>query len=158
MRLSLKLPLAFASTLLLVLSVALYGIYSLNQSLNTYETVVGANTGHERAIADMTSAFKTQVQEWKNTLIRGSNPKDLDKHWNAFVNQERDVAMEAQKLHAALPEGESKTLVDKFAQAHTKMGENYRKGFEAFTAAHFDPTQGDAGTCEPPGYKSVATP
>ena len=79
MKLSLKLPLTFASALLLTLAAALYGIYSLNQSLNTYQTTVHANNDHERAVGDMGSAFKVQVQEWKNTLLRGKDPKQLDK-------------------------------------------------------------------------------
>lgn len=35
-------------------------------------------------------------------------------------------------------------MVAKFAQAHTAMGAGYRKGFEDFKAAAFDPTVGDA--------------
>ena len=144
MKLATKLPLAFATVLLLMLSAALYGIYSLNQSLNTYRTTVQENNDNERAVADMGAAFKVQVQEWKNTLLRGKDPKQLDKYWGAFAKQERDVAARAKKLHALLPEGESKTLVDKFAQAHVKMGESYRKGFDAFKAASFDAAVGDA--------------
>jgi len=144
MKLSLKLPLTFASALLLTLAAALYGIYSLNQSLNTYQTTVHANNDHERAVGDMGSAFKVQVQEWKNTLLRGKDPKQLDKYWGAFAKQERNVAEKARKLQALLPEGESKSLLAKFVQAHVKMGESYHKAFEAFKAAGFDPAVGDA--------------
>ena len=145
MKLSVKLPLAFASVLMLVLGAALYGIYSLNQSLASFQTVVQSSNDNERAVGDLTVAFKLQVQEWKNTLLRGKDPKNLNKYWDAFVKQERDVAERAKKLHALLSEGDSKSLVNKFAQAHTKMGEDYRKGFEAFKAAGFDPAVGDTG-------------
>ena len=143
MKLSLKLPLAFASVLVLVLAAALYGIYSLNRSLTSYGTVVQASNDSERAVGELTVAFKVQVQEWKNTLLRGKDPKNLDKYWSAFSKQEREIAEKAKKLHAVLPDGESKSLVDKFSQAHTKMGESYRKGFEAFKAADFDSAAGD---------------
>ena len=43
MKLSIKLPLAFAAVLALMLAAALYGIYSLNQSLKSYETTVQAS-------------------------------------------------------------------------------------------------------------------
>src|SRR5258708_201552 len=36
-------------------------------------------------------AFKTQVQEWKDLLIRGHNPLGYDKHLAAFTQRERDV-------------------------------------------------------------------
>ena len=143
MKLSIKLPLAFASVLFLVFAAALYGIHSLNQSLNTYATVVLEHSNNERAVADIGAAFKTQVQEWKNTLLRGKSPKDLDKHWSAFAARESEVADLAGKLVKALPAGEDRSLVEKFAQAHAAMGQNYRKAFEGFKAAGFDPTVGD---------------
>jgi methyl-accepting chemotaxis protein len=143
MKLSVKLPLAFASVLAFVLAAALYGIYSLNQSLASYQTVVQATNDNERAVGDLTVAFKVQVQEWKNTLLRGKDPTNLDKYWGSFAKQERDVVERTKKLQAVLPDGESRSLVDRFAQAHAKMGEDYRKGFEAFKAASFDSAVGD---------------
>jgi len=76
MKLSIKLPVAFATGLAFMLAAALYGIYSLNQSLTSYGTVVQASNDNERAVNDLTLAFKMQVQEWKNTLLRGKEPKD----------------------------------------------------------------------------------
>ena len=107
MKLTLKLPLAFASALLLVLCAALYGIHSLNQSLVTYSTTVQAGTDNERTVNGLAQTSKTQVQEWKNTLLRGKNPKDLDKHWSAFQKIERDTEEKTKKLLAALPAGEA---------------------------------------------------
>ncbi|HEY9064430.1 MAG TPA: methyl-accepting chemotaxis protein [Burkholderiaceae bacterium] len=144
MKLSIKLPLAFAAVLLLMLAAALYGIYSLNQSLNAYETTVKASSDNERAIDDLTIAFKVQVQEWKNALLRGKKAEDLEKHWGAFGKQDAAVSQGAKKLQATLPDGDSKVLLSKFAEAHAKMGESYRKAFEAFKAAGFDPAVGDA--------------
>ncbi len=144
MQLSRKLTLAFASTLLVMLVVALYGFFSLSRSLNTFETEVDAYSHYEIAVGDLSSEFKTQVQEWKNVLLRGKDPKALDKYWDAFNRQEKVVAEKVRKLGNNLPEGEGKALIGKFAQAHSKMGEGYRKGFEAFKAANFEASVGDA--------------
>jgi methyl-accepting chemotaxis protein-1 (serine sensor receptor) len=143
MKLSLKLPLVFAGAQLLVAAAALFGISSLNGSLNTFGTTVRGNTDSERAANGMLVGFKTQVQEWKNTLLRGKDAAALEKHWAAFEKEERRVAETARKLEAALPEGEGKVLIGKFAQAHAKMGEGYRQGLAAFKAASFDATAGD---------------
>ena len=145
MKLSLKLPLAFAWAQLFLFCAALFGIYSLNQSLGTFENAVAAsaNTNHEAQVADMAQVFKTQVLEWKNVLLRGSSAEKMDKHWSGFVAHERDVAERAKKLMSALPEGESRALVTKFAQAHSQMGGNYRKALEFFKAANMDPAGGD---------------
>jgi methyl-accepting chemotaxis protein len=144
MKLGLKLPLAFASASLLVAAAALFGIHRLNQSLDTYGTTVQASVANERAVSEMLVAFKVQVQEWKNTLLRGKDPAKLQKYWTAFEKEERSVSELANKLGASLPAGESKSLIAKFAQAHTTMGAGYRKGLEAFKAAGFDPAAGDA--------------
>jgi len=143
MKLAVKLPLGFAAGLTLVVAAALFGIHSLNQSIDVYGTKVQANVANERAVAAMLNAFKVQVQEWKNTLIRGKDLKKLDKHWAEFQAQERAVADLAKGLLVALPESESRSLVERFARAHAAMGEGYRKGFEAFTAANFDAGVGD---------------
>ena len=144
MKLGLKLPLAFAAALLLVLGAALYGIYSLNRSLDIFATTVRAGHDSERAADELALAFKVQVQEWKNTLLRGKDPKALEKYWGAFEKTEREIAEKAKKLAAALPSGEARSLVEKFSVAHAEMGQGYRKGFEAFKAAGFDPAAGDA--------------
>jgi methyl-accepting chemotaxis protein len=143
MKLALKVPLAFAAALLLVAAGGLFGIYRLNQSLDVYGGEVQADTAHERAVSDMLVAFKGQVQEWKDTLLRGKDPARLERHWGAFQKQEQQVHELANRLLATLPPGEGKALVEKFAAAHAVMGEGYRKGFEAFKAAGFDPTAGD---------------
>ena len=88
--------------------------------------------------------FKLQVQEWKDTLLRGKQPDKLDKYWQAFQTRERTVDTLAAQLVHQLPPGESRSLVEQFMRAHTAMGEGYRRGFDAFKAAGFEPSAGDA--------------
>ena len=144
MNLKTKLPLTFTAMLLALMGAALFGIYSLNQSIRMYDTTVQANHANERAVSEMLVSFKTQVQEWKDTLLRGKDPQKLDKHWTAFARQEQVVDEKARALMATLPAGESRSLVEQFQHAHARMGVGYRKGFEAFKAAGFDPSAGDA--------------
>ena len=60
MKLSLKLPLAFAAVLGLMLAAALYGICGLDQSLKSYETTAQASNDNERAVGELTIAFCCQ--------------------------------------------------------------------------------------------------
>jgi methyl-accepting chemotaxis protein-1 (serine sensor receptor) len=144
MKLKLKLPLAFGGVIASALAAALIGIHALDGALGTYEKDVAAAAAQERAVAGMLVAFKTQVQEWKDTLLRGKDPAKLQKHWGAFAQQEKSVDDQARALLAALPAGEARTLVQGFADAHVKMGEGYRKGYQAFEAAGFESAAGDA--------------
>jgi methyl-accepting chemotaxis protein len=144
MNLKLKLPLTFTGVLAALLGAALIGIYSLNQAVAVYDSQVTAAHAQERAVGEMLVTFKTQVQEWKDTLLRGKDAAKLDKHWGAFAKQEAAVDEKAKALLAALPPGEGRALVEQFAAAHVKMGADYRKGFEAFKSAGFESAAGDA--------------
>jgi methyl-accepting chemotaxis protein len=143
-KLTVKLPLAFSGVVLLAVTAGLFGIYQLNRAVGTYATVVHVDYANNRAAAQMQIAFARQVQEWKDTLLRGKDPVLRQKHWSSFEEQERKVNVMASSLQSALQPGEARSLVDQFESAHLKMGEDYRKGLEAFEAAHFDPTAGDA--------------
>jgi len=143
MKLSLKLPLVFTASLLLLLAAALFGISRLHQALDTYQTTVAQSFAHERVSASMLNDFKVQVQEWKNVLLRGKEPAQLTRYWGAFEKQERAIQEEARQLLAALPQGEAREKVQQFMQAHERMGAAYRKGLEAFTASGHDPQAGD---------------
>ena len=144
MKLSLKIPLAFATVLLFMFAGALYGIYALNQAIDGYGTTVQANVSNERMVSATLFEFKLQVQEWKDTLLRGKDPTKLNKYWTAFQAREQTVDKQASELKTKLPEGESRRLIDQFATAHATMGDGYRKGFDAFKASGFDPSVGDA--------------
>ena len=143
MKLTVKLPLAFATAMLVLLGAALYGIHHLNQATLAYGSALQTSQQNAAAASDLLVQFKTQVQEWKNTLLRGQDAKLLDKHWGAFNRIEADMRPTLQTLSTRLPAGEARSLVERFAQSHTTMGENYRKAFESFRAANFDPTVGD---------------
>ncbi|HEX7690624.1 MAG TPA: methyl-accepting chemotaxis protein [Burkholderiaceae bacterium] len=143
MKLKIKLPLAFSGVVAALMGAALVGILGLGSAISTYGTDVAAGHADERAVDQMLVAFKVQVQEWKDTLLRGKDPQALDKHWTAFAKQEAAVDEAARTLLAQLPPGESRDLVGRFAAEHVRMGQGYRQGFDAFKAAGFDPTAGD---------------
>jgi methyl-accepting chemotaxis protein-1 (serine sensor receptor) len=144
MKLKLKLPLVFSAAMALMLAAALFAIYTLNRSVTTFDTEVSRYVDNRRAVKDVAITFKGQVQEWKDVLLRGKDPAMLDKYWSAFQAKERKVNEMSQALIGRLPEGDSKRLMQQFAAAHAKMGEDYRKGFEAFKQADFLHSAGDA--------------
>ncbi|MFM7084401.1 MAG: hypothetical protein ACKOW3_05295 [Hyphomicrobium sp.] len=42
--------------------------------------------------------FKTQVQEWKNILLRGFNAEDYDKYHSAFIEKREEVQNQLENL------------------------------------------------------------
>ena len=143
MKLSVKLPLMFAVVLLLLASAAFFGFWEMNSALDTFRTDVTNAVQSEREAREMQTKFKEQVQEWKNVLIRGKDPKQLDKYWTAFLTREREVSEAAERLQSSLATLDASDSIRKFQQAHDAMGISYRNGLEEFRRSSFDVNQGD---------------
>ena len=142
MKLSRKLPLGFAAVTLLVACAGFFGMAQMHSSVDTYRQAV-ATEGQAQQVQALLSHFRKQLQEWKNTLLRGKVETERVKYWQAFQKNEAEVAAQVQALLAAMPQGEVSTLVTSFGAAHAKMGLDYRRGFQAFEAAGFDAAAGD---------------
>jgi methyl-accepting chemotaxis protein-1 (serine sensor receptor) len=144
MRLSSKLTLMFGGGTVAIALAAAMGQGLSYQAIGIYQTEVRQATAHAHDVAEVRSAFQTQVQEWKNILLRGSHPEQLDKYWHGFEASEKRVAELSVALVAKLPPGVSRDLVTRFAQAHERMGQSYRRGLEVFKSQRFDSAAGDA--------------
>ncbi len=55
-------------------------LLALHQVIDTYKTGVAASQRQEVLTAQLGAAFKTQVQEWKNVLLRGHDAEQLKKY------------------------------------------------------------------------------
>ncbi len=144
MKLSLKLPLAFAVALGVLLSGALFGIWRLNQSVTSFEVDVLQEVAANEEIANISSHFAVGIQEWKNTLLRGSDAKEQEKYWNSHLKEMGEVKKGIDALDKLLAgQSESRNLV---AKLHTHMESaraGYQKAFEAYKEAGNDPVAGD---------------
>ena len=82
---------------------------------------------------DAQSQFKTQVQEFKDTLLRGYDPALYAKYRGQFEHQEAAVAAGLARLEALLPEvGLDPALAARALAEHRRLGEHYRQGLAAF--------------------------
>ncbi len=132
-----------AAGMFLILLAAAAGLSMSWRSLRTFEGDVMQRQRDAVAVIAAESDFKKQVQEWKDTLLRGANPELLDKHWGAFQRQEQKVEEESGRLAASIANPEAARLLTEFVEAHKKMGAAYRAGFDQFKSANFDGKVGD---------------
>ena len=128
----------------LVVGAALFGAWLAWTSISSFQDQVRVSNEHARTILGMQADFKVQVQEWKNTLIRGGDPKALEKHWSAFEQTEAKIQTTGRSLLDSLQQTEARERISQFLTAHTEMGTAYRQGLDAFKNSGFDQRSGDA--------------
>jgi methyl-accepting chemotaxis protein len=77
-------------------------------------------------------SFKKQVQEWKDILLRGDNPEDLEKYSKNF----HDMATKVQSLTTTeleqVQDSEAKRILGDFRTAHVTMLSRYDIALEHF--------------------------
>ncbi len=127
----------------LVLFSALFMTWSAETSLIRFTDHMDNDMTVERSINTMAMDFKLQVQEWKNVLLRGSDPAKMNKHWGTFQEIEKKIQADGVATVAKLENAAAVEKLKSFLAAHKKAGEVYRKGLAAFKQNKFDPAVGD---------------
>ncbi|VVN33096.1 methyl-accepting chemotaxis protein [Pseudomonas fluorescens] len=131
-------------SLFAMLLIALACFHFLSSGVQSYANLIDGPLHTSQLIDEANLQFKVQVQEWKNVLLRGKQPADLDKYWKQFEDRQRDVQgilgdLAGQKGIAP----QLKTRIERLRDEHRLLGAAYQKGRDAYVAAGADPTAGD---------------
>jgi methyl-accepting chemotaxis protein len=109
---------------------SLFSIWSINRAY-TDGAIKAFNISQlENEILSAKVGFKTQVQEWKNILLRGKNSEDKTKHFSSFETEETKVVgnlKEAQKICLALTKKELCQPIELARFKHQELGKSYKE-------------------------------
>ena len=131
-------------SLLAMLLIALVCFQFLSASVRGYGQLVEGPLQASQLIDEANLQFKVQVQEWKNVLLRGKQPAELDKYWQQFAAREQQVqALLAQLVRDNADDAALKLRLQALKDSHAQLGAAYARGREAFVAAGADPAAGD---------------
>jgi methyl-accepting chemotaxis protein len=126
-----------------------FGIFQLSHFNADQQADFAEVRGGIRTLIEMESAgidFKTQVQEWKDLLIRGNNADEYAKHEQAFLEKEKNVQERLAKVLAAVRNDarpESATIaaaLGDLIKGHAELGATYKEALKTFDKA--DPESG----------------
>ncbi len=134
-----------SGSLIAMLLIALACFQLLSGGVQSYRELIDGPLRSSQLIDEANLQFKSQVQEWKNVLLRGKQPQELNKYWQQFEDRQRDVQNILGQL-AQTPGLDSalKSRVQRLADEHRQLGAAYQKGRDAFVAGGADPSAGDA--------------
>jgi len=150
-----KLILMFSAALFFVLAIGIFAILRIQAINNTALAADERNQALLHAVDESRAAqvaFKIQVQEWKNILLRGKDPEAYKKYLDGFNKQEAAVKAHLQKVKAdAAVLGLSDTLqVDHVIASFEKLGPFYRSAL-----AQYDPHAADPATVVDHAVKGI---
>ncbi len=128
------------------------GIFSYAQADKLNDALSQAIERHSVVVEAVDKArgaqvrFKTQVQEWKNILLRGKDVEAFNKHLKSFDEEERVVKERlAQVRVAATRLGVAERIkINDVVAAFEKLGPNYRDALKQYDRNAADP----AGTVD----------
>ena len=132
-------------SLLAILLIALACFNFLSNGVQNYRSLIEGPLLTSQLIDEANLQFKVQVQEWKNVLLRGKQPQDMQKYWGQFQDRQRDVQGILTRLvtHTTGDAALSRRI-ESLRQEHQLLGMAYQKGRDAYLAAGGDATAGDA--------------
>ncbi|GAB5381682.1 MAG: methyl-accepting chemotaxis protein [Aliiglaciecola sp.] len=139
-----ELMLLLLSTLLIIFLGVWVGLNSMSNVIDDYANEVDRTVRQSNQVSELNVKFKTQVQEWKNTLIRGKDDEQRKKYWDRFNKNAEDIQSGYKRILTELDSGDVgyKDLQD-FANAYPPMIESYRKGYQEFEASGYTISVGD---------------
>jgi methyl-accepting chemotaxis protein len=122
--------------LAVTLGLGLFSVYSLSeannrvdQSLRLATTLIDAIDSARTAQVD----FKKQVQEWKDTLLRGTDPAAFNKYLDAFHDEERKVQTEFSKLAGLMATlGINQAELKETARLHSELSPRYMEALKSY--------------------------
>jgi methyl-accepting chemotaxis protein len=122
--------------IVLLLSIGLIGLFQMAASQGrTVESVESGDLSMRSVDSARTAqvAFKKQVQEWKDTLLRGFDQKDFDRYFGNFSKQEAEVQKELSNLKTLMLRQQLAVKeVDNLLKAHADLGAKYREALKSF--------------------------
>ena len=138
-----------------LLSVGGFGLYQIsqiNQRFNQSDTrqQLLLDAVDEGMSAEV--AFKTQVQEWKNILLRGKDPAAFEKHRQAFGEQGKETAASLQKVGQRIGElgAGDRIKIDTLLTTIQVLEKKYLDNLKSY-----DRTQADPATAVDQAVKGI---
>jgi methyl-accepting chemotaxis protein len=138
MKIATKLGLLFAGMVAVFVLLGVVLLAQLRAVSDGYDALLASPVHDMDSSRVVQVNFKKEVQEWKDTLLRGHNPKDLAKYSGQFHEREAAVLAGARALAKTVQDADAKSLLTQFVAADIVMSAKYQRAYEVYVAGNAD--------------------
>ena len=138
MKITTKLGLLFAGMIVVFVLLGVTLLAQMRLVSDGYDAVLASPVRDIDAARVVQVNFKKEVQEWKDTLLRGHNPGDLAKYYGQFREEEKAVRDGAVALSRTVEDEEAHKLLLRFIAADDVMGAKYDRAYDVYVAGNAD--------------------
>jgi len=139
-----RLLLIVTSALIVMTLLSLYTTGLFSSKIDRYQSLLAIESSAAVQIGVLNQDFKTQVQEWKNVLLRGRDSADREKYWQRFQSKQQSIQHTAQDILTLPIPAETASSVALFAKTHAAIFSQYQDGYTVYVSNNFDHMQADA--------------
>lgn len=138
-----KLIAVLASGIITLGLISTLSFTSLSHDVSEFESILENDIATTLTAGRMIIGFKTQVQEWKNVLIRGHDDAQRDKYWEKFNKQHKIVQQLGQEMLNSSVRPDIIKTTKNFLKVHSTLIDKYTLGYNAFVNTGYDHKAGD---------------
>ena len=109
-------------------------LYELHETIQAYEWMEFHDMHDVEEICRLGIEFKSEVQEWKDILLRGGDPEDLKRYSDAFHERAGRVRNWAGRLSATASMPQARETLKQFVTAHDTLYASYEKALHVVVA------------------------
>lgn len=123
--------------------VSIYSLYKIvGQSTHSIDSL-GLNIEQVETISHIKAEFGKQIQEWKNTIIRGEKKEDNEKHFDAFKKSAGTIIEKSDKLKSLLPSNKA-AIIEDFKNRQLDLVSKYKESHTLYlNPTNFNPKEAD---------------
>ena len=121
--------------------ISLFSIWSMNREFNNGAQLAFKSSALKNEISSASIAFKVQIQEWKNILLRGKNNSDRDIYFSKFEQQESSVQAYLSNAYAICHQLELNAICNQVStvqKQHQQLGHAYKNSLTHASLASYD--------------------
>lgn len=131
------------SLLLLLFTAATVSLFLYAKEVANFDNLVQYQVRAKSEIYQLNVMFKTQVQEWKNLLLRGQDDTQRNKYWQRFLELHEAVQGKTRRLFDIPMDPQSAASLRQFSEVHAALLPQYQAGFQAYLNNGMSANAGD---------------